>query len=159
MIEQLNHSNCPYKGKIEFGATCPILYHTLYPYFLALLYDAKFTYNEAGDIDVCCPAANGVDTLVRKSNNDGDFDPLMVSDKMDWVIHAEVVKVGGCPHGHKTGDKILFPIIDRDHYMCPAIINNVYPFLPLDIPPCIDLNNLRCPDWVSDMLIRVKVKK
>lgn len=154
MITQLNHSKCPYKGKIEFGTTCPILYHTLYPYFLTLLYGGKFTYNEAGDCDVCCPALNGVDTLVRKSDNDGTFD---VPDKMRWIINAEVVKVGGCPHGHKVGDIILFPVIDRNNYMCPAIINNVYPFLPIEIPSCIDLKNLRCPDWVKDMNIRVKL--
>ena len=71
---------------------CPWLYHTLYPYFLGLLYGAKFEYNEKGDCNVCCPAAKGIDLVVKRRENDGKIHPD-VTDDMKFVIFADVVKV------------------------------------------------------------------
>lgn len=129
------------------GGACPWLYHSLYPYFLGMLYGARYDYNEMGDCQVCCPAANGVNTIVRKRDNDGSFDSR-ISSEMRYVIFAEVVGVkGDCPAGHKVGDRIIFPTCMPEYFMCPAGFNNVFPFLKLKLPSCINKKRLRCPDW------------
>ena len=126
---------------------CPFLYHSIYPYFLGLHFGAKFSWNELGDANTNCPAAKGVDVIVKKRPNDGSFDPRIPS-SMQHVIHAEVYDVHGeCPYGHKRGDIIVFPTCMKQYYLCPAGINNVFPFLKLDVPSCIDPSNLRCPDF------------
>lgn len=128
---------------------CPILYHTLYPYFLGALFGAKYAYNEQGDCQVCCPAEKGIDVLVKVRANDGKFGSDVDADWRD-VIHAEVVAVHGpCDYGHGVGDRIVFPTTRsmRTRYMCPAGFNNIFPFLKIERPACINLARLRCPDW------------
>lgn len=128
---------------------CPWLYHSVYSYFLGLLYGAKFDYNAEGDCHVCCPAAEGVDTVVRKRENDGSYDPRIGMD-MKFVIFAEVVAVRGeCPYEHAVGERIPFPTCMPQHFMCPAAFNNLFPLLHLQIPSCIDTANVRCPDWMD----------
>ncbi|MCP4602609.1 MAG: hypothetical protein GY847_19190 [Proteobacteria bacterium] len=135
---------------------CPILYHSLYPYFLGLLYGAKFNYNDHGDCNVSCPAANGVDAVVKKRKNDGSFDSR-ISKKMEFVIHAEITGINTeCPQGHCIGDIVVFPTCMMDHYLCPAGFNNVFPFMDYELPGCIDRDNLRCPD--GDDVIHYAVK-
>ena len=131
---------------------CPLLYHSVYPYFLGLLYGAKFSWNDRGDCNTNCPAADGVDVIVKKRDNDGSFDPR-IGDDMQYVIFAEIVKVRGhCPQGHQVGDRIIFPTSMIEGHMCPAALNNVFPLLDLDVPSCIDRSNLRCPDY-DDVII------
>jgi uncharacterized repeat protein (TIGR04076 family) len=149
---------CPWHRKYKAGKTflfdeifphriCPWLYNSVYPYFLGLYYGARFSWNEDGDCNVCCPAAKGVDVIVRLRPNDGSFDSR-ISPSMKFVIYAEVVAVlGDCPFGHVMGQRILFPTCMVEHFMCPAAFHNVFPLMQLDPPSCIDLGNLRCPDW------------
>jgi len=126
---------------------CPIMYHTLYPYFLGAFFHAKYPFNEEGDINVCCPAEYGVDVLVKVRPNDGKFKKEVPSDWRD-VIHAEVVAVNGrCDYGYKVGDRIIFPTCMKTRFMCPAGVNNIFPFLEMEIPKCINMKKLRCPDW------------
>jgi uncharacterized repeat protein (TIGR04076 family) len=150
--------NCPWHRRYKEGKAfafdeifphdvCPWLYNAIYPYFLGLYYGARFSYNEDGDCNVCCPAANGVDVIVRLRPNDGSFDSR-ISSSMKFVIFAEIVKVlGDCPFGHKVGQRVPFPTCMVEHFLCPAAFHNVFPFMCLEPPSCIDLNNLRCPDW------------
>jgi len=134
-----------------FPNVCPYLYHSLYPYFLGLLYGAE----SMQDIWVCCPAEFGVDTYVRKVDNRGEFD---IPDDW-WVIYAEVVKVNGdCPHGHEVGDKIVFPTCWKKKYICPAGVNNIFPFLDLEVPKCINKKRLRCTDWKQDVYYGIEDK-
>lgn len=140
---------------------CPFLYHTVYPYFLGLLYGAKFDWNEYGDCNVCCPAADGIDVFVRKRDNDGSFDNRIGGD-MDFVIFAEVVKVNGdCPCKHTVGQRFVFPTCMKKHYFCPAGFNNIFPLMDVDVPACIDKSKLRCPDWnnIIEYNIEQKVEK
>jgi len=126
---------------------CPIMFHTLYPYFLGAIFGAKYTYNEQGDCHVCCPAKHSVDVLVKVRDNDGSFGEDVVA---GWrnVFFAEVVKVNGpCDFEYCVGDKLIFPISNRKRYMCSASVNSMFPFLNIDIPNCIDLDKIRCPDW------------
>lgn len=133
-----------------FAGTCPILYHTLYPYFLGLYYHADMQ-----DIWVCCPAEKGVDVLVRRETNNGQF--LNIPDDW-WVIYAEIVKIGSCPYKHYIGEKLVFPTYDKPAFMCPAGVNNILPFLNIELPKCINLNKLRCPDWKADVFYKIEDK-
>lgn len=141
-----------YKSNEIFASNiCPILFHTLYPYFLGAVFGAKYAYNKQGDCNVCCPAEKGVDVLVRVRPNDGKFEKGVPADWRD-VIHAEVMKVNGkCDYGYKAGDRVVFPTCMRTKYACPAGINNLFPFLKLKIPKCINLKKLRCPDWLENI--------
>lgn len=149
------NSNCEWHGCYRHGSeyddavifpadVCPFLYHSLYPYYLGLLYRANMQ-----DIWVCCPAMNGVDCLVRSHNNNDLIEPY-TRDGIPFderIVYAEVVKVGDCPHGHTKGQLLLFPTPYKQKYICPAGLNNLFPFLDLELPKCIDPKNIRCPDW------------
>jgi hypothetical protein len=142
--------SCQWNNKGEvFGAHCPFLWHTLYPYFLGLVFGAK--YGEAGEIKVCCPAEFGVDTIVKMSPNDGSFSDLVPTNWRD-VIYAEIIKTNGiCDWGYEAGELILFPTYDKAHYRCPAIIHNMFPFMSFGIPQCINSKRIKCPDWAEEV--------
>lgn len=85
--------------------------------------------------------------------NDGKFEAGVDADWRD-VIHAEVMAVHGhCDYGHKVGDRIVFPTTRsmRTQYMCPAGFNNIFPFLKIETPSCINPRRLRCPDWEENI--------
>jgi len=135
---------------------CPVMFHTLYPYFLGALYGAKFTYNKEGDCHVCCPAEKGVDVLVKVRSNDGKFESGVPGDWRD-VIYAEVVKVNGvCDYEHKVGDRFVFPTCMKQRFMCPAGLNNLFPFLKIEPPKCINMSRLRCPDWEDNIYYSIR---
>ena len=144
------------EDQIFASHVCPIMWHTLYPYFLGALYGARFTYNEKGDCHVCCPAEKGVDVLVKVRPNDGKFESGVPPDWRD-VIHAEVVRVNGvCDYGHKVGDRFVFPTCMKSKYACPAGIHNMFPFLPIKIPECINLKRIRCTDWLENIYYSIE---
>jgi len=120
---------------------CPFLYHSLYPYFLGLLYHADMQ-----GIHVCCPGENGVDCYVYKNT----------ADDGRWTIFAEIVKVGQCPHNHFVGEIIIFPTAHKKQYLCPAGLNNIFPFLDLEIPSCINKKKIRCPDWKDNITYEIE---
>jgi hypothetical protein len=124
---------------------CPFLYHSLYPYFLGLLYGA-----DMNDIWVCCPAEKGVDCYVRKDTAKGQDGW--------WTIYAEVVNVDECPHGHIVGSKLIFPTAHKSEFICPAGLNNILPFLDLEVPKCINPKRLRCPDWKDNITYEYKTR-
>lgn len=135
---------------------CPWLYHSVYPYFLGMLYGAKFDYNDQGDVQVCCPATKGVDVVIRKRDNDGTFDPR-IEPRMKFVIFAEVVNVrGDCPYAHRKGQRIPFPTSMPKHFMCPAAFNNVFPLMRLEPPECIEPRDVRCPDWANEKFFDIR---
>jgi hypothetical protein len=39
----------------------------------------------------------------------------------------------------------------RTKYACPAGINNAFPFMKHEIPKCINMKRLRCPDWLENV--------
>ena len=130
--------------------TCPILWHTLYPYFLGLVFKAK--YSENGDCKVCCPAEFGVSTLVRVRPFDETFRAVGVPENWRDIIHAEVVESSAnCCYGYKLGDRFLFPTFNKESQMCPAGLNNIFPFLKMPKLKCINLKKLRCPDWGEEI--------
>jgi hypothetical protein len=135
-------------GEIFPSDCCPWLYNILYSYFLGLQYGAAFAYNEQGDCHVGCPAKTGVDTVVRKRPYEDGLDPR-ITDKRP-VIYADVVAVhGNCHYKHKVGQRILYPLCMNSYYMCPAGFHSIFPLLQLTPPSCIDLKEIRCPDWAD----------
>ena len=137
-----------YNEYYTFRDTCPILYHTLYPYFLGLFYNADMQ-----NIWVTCPAEKGIDLLVRCETNNEQFYGVLPD---WWVIYAEVVEVHGeCPYFHHIGQKILFPTCYKSKYICPAGLNNIFPFLNIESPKCINLKRLHCPDWKEDVFYSI----
>ncbi len=158
--------NCPWHRKYQQGkifkfddifphSVCPWLYYAIYPYFLGLYYGARFSWNESGDCNVCCPAKRGVNVIVRKRDNDGTFDTRISADMM-YVIFAEITDViDTCPFGHTKGQRIPFPTCMVEHYMCPAALHNLFPLLSLHPPSCIDINAVRCPDWNDDIFFDI----
>lgn len=108
-----------------------------------------------GDCNVGCPAAHGVDVLIKKRSNTGDIFPSVPSE-YSFVIYAEIVHIiKNCPHGHHVGQRFLFRTVDKKQYLCPAGLNNVFPFLHIPIPECIDLHNLRCPDFAMPIFYSI----
>lgn len=163
-IKQLpGKTECPWhKQHQETGKTyqtdellasgvCPIMFHTLYPYFLGALFGAKYAYNDRGDCQVCCPAEKSVDVIVKVRPNDGTFENGV---PLDWrdVIHAEVVRVNGpCDYNHSVGDRFVFPTCMRSKFACPAGLFNLFPFLELGAFKCVNRQRLRCPDWKENV--------
>jgi hypothetical protein len=147
-----NHdcAKCNWRGdQTGFENDCPILLHSLYPYFLGLLYKADMQ-----NIWVCCPAEHGIDVLIRRETNNGQF-PDVPNDW--WVIYAEVVKVNGdCDYEYILGEKILFPTCYKKEFICPAGVNNIFPFLDIEVPKCINKKKLRCPDWKDTVYYEIK---
>lgn len=128
---------------------CPFLYHSIYPYMLGLLYHADMQ-----AIWACCPAVKSVNVRLYRETN-GDKFPEIAPDW--WVIYAKVEAAPDCPHGHKQGDRLLFPTYNKSRFMCPAGFNNAFYFLDLEIPHCIDTQKLRCPDWQEDVYYEVNM--
>ena len=143
--------------KIWPGNICPWLYYSLYPYLLGSIYGAKYDYNSRGDVHVGCPAEHGVDCIVRRRANNGTFGKK-VGLNVKVVSFAEVVRVGKCPHRHKAGQRYVFPNVMKDYYLCPAGFYNVFPFLKLKSPSCINREKLRCPDWKNTIFFNVGKK-
>ncbi len=136
-------------GRIYRGFTgnCPFAFHSLYPYFLGLVFGANYGWNEQGDCQVCCPAERSVDFIVKKRPYEERFGMRVPTDWRD-VIHAEVVNVNGeCEYEYKPGEIIFFPTFDKKNHICPAGVFNLFPFLEIPVPGCINKNKLRCPDW------------
>lgn len=139
------------KDGLLTSGVCPIMFHTLYPYFLGAVFGAKYAYNDRGDCQVCCPAKKGVDVIVKVRPWDDKMPEEVPSDWRD-VIHAEVVNVNGpCDYDHKVGDRFIFPTCLREKSACPAGFYNLFPFLDIETPTCIDKSNLRCPDWLENV--------
>jgi uncharacterized repeat protein (TIGR04076 family) len=140
---------CPWKGNRGIDG-CPILWHTLYPYFLGFVFGSDYG-NKNGDCNVGCPADKGIDLIVKTRPYDKRMKGI-VPKKWRDVIHAEVVKVNGpCDYGYKTGDRFYFPTYAKDSYSCPAGIYSLFPFIDQPELKCINLKRLRCPDWKENI--------
>ena len=143
---------CPWNNKIGntfSNAECPILWHTMYPYFLGLSFNANLF---KGDCCVCCPAEKGIDLMVKVRPYDSRFKGMVPEDWRD-VIHAEVVRVHGlCDYGYVVGQIFLFPTFAKERHDCPAGIYNIFPFMDIKIPSCINKKKLRCPDWKEEVI-------
>ncbi len=156
------HKDCQDTGRIYghdeifTSQVCPIMWHTLYPYFLGAVFGAKYSYNELGDCQVCCPAERGVDVLVKVRPYDESFKAQGVREDWRDLIHAEVVKVNGpCDYRHKVGDKFVFPTCFKTKAPCPAGVHNAFPFLNLETPSCINRERIRCPDWLDNIYYQI----
>lgn len=166
IVQNINKIGCNYHPKdtvrvylnedIYPAGICPWLYYATYPYMLGLLYGADFKYNEMGDAWVTCPAKDGCKTLVRKREHPGVIDDPRIESSNYFVIYVEVISVGTCAAEHKIGQKFVFPTCMKEHYLCPAAWFQAFPFLDKPNIECLDINEIRCPDWKSDVTIGIK---
>jgi uncharacterized repeat protein (TIGR04076 family) len=142
---------CPWNNsgdRIPLG-TCPVLWHTLYPYFLGFVFGAKFS--PEGPANVGCPAEYGIDLVVSVKPWDVECPPWVPTDWRD-VIQAEVVAVNGpCPHGYRVGDRVFFPTYAKQAYACPAGVHNLSLFVTYEHFPCLNKKRVRCPDWKENI--------
>ena len=165
IIQNKNKIGCSYHPKnitkaysneeIYPYGICPWLYYATYPYMLGLLYGANFKYNRMGDAWVMCAARDGCRTLVKKRKYPGIFKDRRISSLNSFVIYVEIISLGACPAGHKVGQKFVFPTCMKDNYICPAAWFHAFPFLDERRPKCIDINAVRCPDWKSDVALKI----
>lgn len=147
---------------------CLDAFHAVYPYGLALLYDADFKGSDKYDsVFVCCPSpkhkvvfevkriqtvSNGIkilrNTLAKIFEN--IFYPV---DIINYKVTYTVLDVhGDCPAGYKVGAEFEFNIWDKKE-LCPASFHSVFPFLLLE-NQCIPFNwgdtskscEVSCPD-------------
>lgn len=166
LIQNKNKIGCPYHPKdttkefcgeeIYPYGICPWLYYAAYPYMLGLLYGANFKYNKMGDAWVICPAKDGCRTLVKKRKHPGIFKDPRISPSNYFVIYVEVVSVGSCPAKHKVGQKFIFPTCMQEDYLCPAAWFHAFPFMDKPKLKCLNTNAIRCPDWKSDVTLKIK---
>lgn len=169
IVQNRNRIGCAYHPKNTVRAysdkeiypygICPWLYYSTYPYMLGLLYGADFKYNKMGDAWVICPAKEGCKVLVKKRRHPGIFRDSRIAADHHFVIYVEVVSVGRCPAGHKAGQKFLFPTCMKEHYLCPAAWFQAFPFIDKPRPKCLNVNVIRCPDWKSDVTVKIKRRK
>lgn len=106
---------------------CPLLLHTLVPYYFTYLYDGDFSWTkETGHVDVRCPNPKG--TVVGDAEKG---DPISFTIK--WAEAS-------CPFSYKNGIKInLTGIFGK---LCPLAYDVAFAWIQLGIKNPIVL---RCP--------------
>ena len=133
------------KGKVWNEAAilpdkiCPLLYHSLYPYWLGLTKGVAWDWSEGTDL-ISCPASRGTIQVVVGR---------IPHPRKKYEIFGRVVTANECPRGHKEGDTFIFANTRRDSVLCPALWYHAFPFirLPKYIKKCCSAANVRCPDW------------
>lgn len=126
---------------------CPVLFHSLYPYFLGMTDHVKqWDYVDGTDL-IACPALNGVRCVVHR----------VPHPTKKYEIVARVVEVGSCPNRHKERDSFTFTNTRKDDFMCAAGWFNMALFLKLPeyIKECC-ADKFRCPDWNGSIEFKVK---
>lgn len=130
------------------GDFCWHAFHAIYPYALALTYDAEFTWMKEIDpeqvIAQCPSVSNTVIIQARRRRLDERL----------RKVDLEIVEVKGeCPYGMKKGQKFEFNLGDF-RGICPAGFNSLYPFLlsflqDEKISQCSEPFVVRCPDHLN----------
>lgn len=143
---------CFSESEILPDGICPVLYHSLYPYFMALHFNAKLDYTAGGADLIHCPASEeGVQCLVWREPNA----------ETKWQVKARVVHSQKCPNNHYVSQEFVFPDTRKDSYLCPAGWFNAFPFLPLPdyVKQCCKPEKLRCPDWNGHIYFDTRKQK
>ena len=107
--------------------TCPILLHTLVPYYITFSRGGDFTWSEnKGHVDVRCPNPKG--SVSGDTAREGS---------VDFAVGA----LGeACPMNYKIGFRI--PLSSIFEKLCPSVYDVAYPWIQLGILGPI---KLRCP--------------
>lgn len=126
---------------------CLDAFHAIYPYALAMLYDANFKNDGAhSSVSICCPSpkykvvfkikrvqavSNGIKVLknILAKIFETFFYPIDVINYK--VIYTVSGIQGKCPAGHKIGEQFEFNLWDKEE-LCPASFHSAFPFLLLE---------------------------
>ena len=117
---------------------CLDLYHSAYPYCLAILYGAKFTWMDDKTC-VCgqCPYGR-VHFKVKRIPIEEEKEGI----KKTCRIIIEIISSNNCYNNHIVGEEYEFNQGDLLDQMCPAAFYNIYPILK-----CTSTDvNVECPD-------------
>lgn len=137
---------------------CFDAYHSVYPYCLALLYDAEVP------SELSCPNGSVI-FKIKSSNRKFKFfyeflynisrliKPLDVISKK---LVIEVVSAKDCVKNHKVGEKFEFDI-GQFNGLCPAIFDGFYPLAYLRSNGVIFFDGeLNCPDHIAKIRYTLK---
>ena len=138
------HSTLTEIKRIAPNNMCIDGFHAIYPYSLALLYDATFTDEAKKDpVYINCPSTEGkVIFEVKRVLTDNNTIRLLKTFSanifkmffypVDVIIYKIVYTVsqikGKCPADYHIGDEFTFNISDRDE-LCPASFHSISPYL------------------------------
>jgi uncharacterized repeat protein (TIGR04076 family) len=146
IVRHLGHETCKYHREKEGRSfdfehlgpkgLCLDLYHSAYPYFLALLYGAKFSWMDDKDtVNAQCPASNGnVHFEVRRKPLKQEI--ISEGVKKNCEIWLRITHIesdcddnckGLCPQ--KIGQEFEFNQGDLLDHLCPAAFSNIWPTL------------------------------
>lgn len=114
---------------------CLDLYFAAYPYFLALLYGAKFSWeNDKNTVHAQCPAPSGsVHFEVRRIPLEKEILSEGIKKKVKIIVKITYIEeqVGdynySCICSQKVGQEFEFNQGDFLEQMCPAAFYNIYP--------------------------------
>lgn len=138
------HSKLTEIKRIAPNNMCIDGFHAIYPYSLALLYDATFTNDLKKDlVYINCPSTEGKvifevkriltgnnTTRLLKTFSANIFEMFFYPvDFFSYKIVYTVSQIKGkCPAGYNIGDEFTFNISDRDE-LCPASFHSISPYL------------------------------
>jgi uncharacterized repeat protein (TIGR04076 family) len=124
--------------KIPPEGMCMDLFHTSYPFSLALIYNAALA--QGRKYTFSCPSAEASVTARVSVRNDSTYYLKRVATFIlrklgnpteipDQACEYEITSVSGkCPHNHRPRQKFSFNM--WTHYtICPAAMDNMYPVL------------------------------
>lgn len=146
VIEHIGKNTCKYHrepGQIysinHFGprGLCLDLYHSAYPYFLALSEGAEFSWMKKTDRNAVygqCPAPDGnVHFEVRRSQLKKEIIHHGIRKLQEIILTITDIEkrkeINDCICHHIVGEKFEFNQGDLLEQMCPAAFNNMYPIL------------------------------
>lgn len=158
-VSEVN-GNCPYHKKNQLltpeeftkKKICPVLLHTITPYYITLKNGGWFRWFK-DDVIVRCPSpkCNAVLALKRDSQ------------KKETTIKIKSIK-SRCQYNHKEGD--IITLGDKDFSLCPGAFNSLYPYMLLleegePIPWKNSKNNfvVRCPSNSKEVIYEIITKK
>jgi len=152
---------------------CLDLYFSAYPYCLALLYGASFSWEkDKNAVNAQCPAADGsVHFEVRRIPLKKEIISHGIKKKCKIMIKITRVEkpsgtyAHGCTCAHKAGQEFEFNQGDDLSQMCPAAFNNIYP----NLKALLSGGNpnwtkgkkifMQCPDNISAIMFEIKSGK
>jgi len=160
LTTHIGSSTCKYnrQGNEKFDldglgpkGLCLDLYHSAYPYCLAMLYGAVFSWEEDPEaVHAQCPAPGGnIHYEVRRKRLPEIIEVNGIKKKMEvWIniIDRQKVEEGetaGCQCSHEYGESYEFNQGDYRGQMCPAAFNNIWPEIKA-------LNSGGKTPWITD---------
>jgi uncharacterized repeat protein (TIGR04076 family) len=174
----LKKHTCKYYRSMleEFGLNslgpegiCLDLYYAAYPYCLALLYGAKFTWeNDKNAVNAQCPAPAGNvhfqvmrKPLKKQIISNGIKKKCRIIIKITHIEKSVLKCKNGCDCKLMAGQKFEFNQGDDLNQMCPAAFYNIYPNIKtfMNSKKASWMKDgkifMQCPDNISGIMFEI----